>query len=189
MSTCYSRVPSVRAHSRGHRSYSYVSIRQHTSAYVSIRQHQAAYVSIRQHSQQGAPPLFRRTRQHSSAYASIRQHTSAYVSIRQHTPAYVSIRQHTSAYLLAGLVEKPHCPQRIGLYSKNVSSCTFVPAKQVNSVPVLRCTFVPVKQANSVPVLGGPLKLGLEVGQQLYFCTSKASKLSTGTCRATKAGT
>ena len=32
-----------------HMRYTYVSIRQHTSAYVSIRQHTAAYGSIRQH--------------------------------------------------------------------------------------------------------------------------------------------
>jgi hypothetical protein len=60
-----------------HYIYTYVSIRQHTSAYVSIRQHTSAYVC---------------------------QHTSAYVELFPITPMplaplYICIRQHTSAYV------------------------------------------------------------------------------------------
>jgi hypothetical protein len=109
-------------------------------------------VSIRQHT-----PAYVSIRRHLgdgsvamlAAYVSIRQHTPAYVSIRQHMPAYVSIRQHTSAYV-----------------SIRQHPSAYVSIRQLHHLG-----------DGNVGELGS-----LDVhaqSQYLYFCTSKASKLST----------
>ncbi len=129
----------------------YVIIRQHKSSYISIRQLTSAYVSLRQHTS-----AYVIIRQHTSAYVGICQHTSAYVSIRHHTSAYVSIRQHTihqhtelrerprghftrvrEPLLLRcnraqiGLFRLDRIRALLALHASCVSTCTFVPVKQV----------------------------------------------------------
>jgi hypothetical protein len=174
LSTLASAYVSIRQHRIRQHTSAYVSVLakhtricicQHTSAYVRI-----AYVSIRQRSCQAHSHL------HMSAYVSvhqnrIRQHTSAYVlsalvpggfpscthtprRIHQHTPAYVSIRQHTSAYVSIRAWGTPvsHAPRRL--------------PRQISDAPLshlsgARCTHL--QRQNS------------------YFCTGKASKLSTCT--------
>ncbi len=120
---------------------------------------------------------------HMSAYVSICQHTSAYVrirqhackppgrtkgnsaerkqaGIRQHTSAYVSIRQHTSAYV--GI------RRHTSSYAQAVSVRTSRPAGRTKG-----------KSAQQRKQAGRR-----QQRQYLYFCTSKASKLSTW-CRGT----
>ena len=82
-----------------------------------------------------------------------------------------------------------HCART----SSPVSNCTFVPVKQVNcgsagshcartSSPVSNCTFVPLKQVNCGKNVSGrrgqPVRAQLISRQSLYFCTSKASTMS-----------
>ncbi len=124
------------------------SIRQHPSACVSIRQHASAYGSIRQRT-----PAYVSIRQHTSACVSIRQHASASVS---HSSAYVSIRQHTSAYGIPALLA---CPAR--------RTSPRRPSGR-NSKPSNR----------SVISAGGGCRAAAcrLLRQDLYFCTSKASK-------------
>ena len=128
-----------------------------SAAYVSIRLHASAYVCIRLHTS-----AYVCMRLHASACVSIRLHTSACVSIRQHASAYVSMclhasacvcmRQHTSAYL-----------------GRRLCAC------QPNGCGAsTRCTSSRVSMRTFVPV-----KLQLLTRQYVYFCTSKASKLST----------
>jgi hypothetical protein len=145
-------------------------IRQHTSAYVRIRPHTSEYVIVRQNTSANVSILPASSTaldtSSSTAYVSIRQHTSAYVSIRKHTSAYVSIRQHTTCVFdsLRNLVKhriQLLLPFRRSLCREGVSICTFVLVKQVNSAPT------------SIPTLSLPRRC-----QYLYFCTGKASKLS-----------
>jgi hypothetical protein len=123
-------------------------MQQHTSAYVSIRQHYVSIASLR--------------RQH---YVSIRQH---YVSIRQHyvsiaslrgryrrarappaqSPDWQRIRQHTSAYVSIPARKVQMRGSSTGTISRLLSTAITWQAR-----PHLR-------------------------RQHLYFCTSKASKLS-----------
>jgi hypothetical protein len=116
---------------------------------------------------------------HTSAYVNICPHTSAYASkrenrhlvwhaklrIRQHTSTYVRICQHTPAHVRKGVwYGTPSCAYT----SSGVSLCTVVPSKasklssksekthlvwHAKQVTQLRCQFV-------------------------YFCSSKASNLS-----------
>jgi hypothetical protein len=100
-----------------HQCFSFLGIRQHTSAYVSIRQHTSAYDTIMQRAQRINASLFsayviiiRQLRQHTSAYDTIMQRAqrinaslfSAYVSIRQHTSAYDTIMQRARHQLFFG---------------------------------------------------------------------------------------
>ncbi len=73
-------------------------------------------------------------------------------SIRQHTSAYVSIRQHTSAYVSI----RQHT---------SAMTDTALATPGTGAVGLSIGTFAPVKQVNW--------------RQYWYFCTSKASKLST----------
>jgi hypothetical protein len=160
-----------------------VSIRPHTStsAYVRIRQHTSAYVR-----QEHRGPCC----QHTSAYVydSIRQLTSAYVSIRQHkfdksiealavstrqhtsTSAYVRIRQHTSAY-----VRQEHR----GPCCQHTSAYIFVSIRPHTSA------YVRIRSTRASRPLLQTQRL---LRQYLYFCTSKASKLSVPTSAAASAG-
>ncbi len=106
----------------------------------------------------------------SRAGAAAAEHTSAYVSIRQNTSAYVSIRQHTSV-LLAGWScccdaadAEVYCQRRIMRHTS-----AYVSIRQHTSA------YVSIRQHTSAVKDDGSLPLS----QYLYFCTSKASKLST----------
>ncbi len=131
---------------------------------------------------------------HASAYVSIRQHTSAYayVSIRQHTSAYVSIRQHTSAYVLALGRSRPGS---IRQHTSAYVSIAHTPVDQ-RSLPVVFVAYVSIRQHTSAeedthlstnaafPSLSNAIASSSIIScvfsrcQYVYFCTSKASKLS-----------
>ncbi len=101
--------------------------------------------------------------QHSPADVSIRQHTSAYVSIRQHASAYVSIRQHTSAYVAHSLL-LCHLSQQTR------------PAPRASETQPCPCR--PLCLPASPARCARALHAGAQ-RQNLYFCTSKASQMST----------
>jgi hypothetical protein len=82
---------------------------------------------------------------------------STYVSIRQHTSAYVSIRQHTSAYV-----------------SIRQHASAYVSIRQNTLAFWLFCV-----QLQRDPTHYSALTCQLVRCPYLYFCTSKASKLST----------
>jgi hypothetical protein len=115
-----------------------------------MRQHTSAYVS--RHT------AYVSMRQHTSAYVSIRQHASAYVSMRQHTSAHVRIRQHASAYV-----------------SMRQHASAYVSIRQHTSA------YVSIRQHTSGRRRGCLRQTDKRQTQRqyLYFCTSKASKLST----------
>ena len=101
---------------------------------------------------------------HTSAYVSIR-HTSAYVSIRQHTSAYVSIRQHTSYVSM-----RQHTSANV---SKRQHTSAYVSIRQHTSAYVSTRP----EALDDGPRQQGCRCLATQVCQNLYFCTSKASKL------------
>jgi hypothetical protein len=124
-------------------------------------------------------------RLHTSAFVSIRQHSSAYVSIRQHTSAYVSIRQHTSERCLcmpsatsAYVSIRQHPSASVSIRAKGACVCRLpVSIRQHTSA------YVSIRQHTSAYVrevlVHDSAKTGTQTCQYLYFCTSKASKLST----------
>jgi hypothetical protein len=116
----------------------------------------------------------------SITYASIRQHTSAYVSIRHtdelacpaptfqashpaaHTSAFVRIRQHTSAYVSirqrTSYLHQHSKRLKTSRIQQHCSASCYSKTRPSDPKSRQRCT--------------------LEQRQYLYFCTSKASKLS-----------
>jgi hypothetical protein len=94
----------------------------------------------------------------------IRQHTSAYVSIRQHTSAYVEVHMypcrlylphlHTSAYV--------SIRQHTSAYDSIRQHTSAYVSIRMKEADFISCTCTHFLR-----------------GQYLYFCTSKASKLST----------
>jgi hypothetical protein len=126
----------------------------------------------------------------------IRQHTSAYVSIRQHTSAHVSIRQHTSAYVSIRLSPRPG--RRVAFW---FHICTSVPVKQVVNFnirqhtaatrlagalgPVFVLLYGKASSKQGIYQVVAPKAVNLICHgfggerQYSYFCTSKASKMST----------
>jgi hypothetical protein len=82
-----------------------------------------------------SPPLKKLT--HSFVTRNASCVTTASVSIRQHMSASVSIRQHASEPKKGDtLIRHDHCFVRNCDRRSCVSICTFVPVKQVNSVPL-----------------------------------------------------
>jgi hypothetical protein len=175
----------------------HVSIRQDTPAYVSIRQHTSAYVSIRQHTS-----AYVSIRQHTSTYASIRQHTPAYVSIRQHTSACALLAhapcvadRYFRHCLCAASVFVLLChnrqPERIYISTacaqrQYLCFCAFTGSKAsaVKQVSVGYLRYLCHCSGGYLLYLrrcsGGYLRTHrVLLRQYLYFCTSKASKLST----------
>jgi hypothetical protein len=91
----------------------------------------------------------------------MRQHTSAYVSIRRHTSAYDGIRLHASCgwrWLISGRI----CQH----------TSAYVSIRQHTSA------YVSIRQ-HTMAEIWSPYSLHASTCQYLYFCTSKASKLST----------
>jgi hypothetical protein len=121
--------------------------------------------------------------QHTSAYVSIRQHTSAYVSIRQRMPhlsqrsavprqhmsAYVSIRQHTSAYASVCHTLPPD--------ARMLQLSAYVSIRQHTSAYA-----TPVAAQRRAARRADAAVVQVQ-RQHLYFCTSKASKMSTCSCQ------
>jgi hypothetical protein len=158
--TSKDKVVGVKTHLRDKR---LVSIRQHMSAYVSIHQHTSAYVSIRQHtsayvsvsrmqmsSGEGTPP--RQTRRAVRAHAPA---ASPAACIRQHTSAYVSIRQQLARTLL----RHRQLPAYVSIRQHTPA---YVSIRQQLARTLQRHRQPPARRL-----------------QRQYFCTSKASKLST----------
>ncbi len=138
---------------------------------------------------------------HPTPPAGIRQHTSAYVSIRQHTSAYVSIRQHTSAYVSIRSVLHAGCITSTLSVSSSNASCSASHASAY--VSILQLSSIRQHPSASVSI---PAQHRIEPGQSqllatrtelihmferlsryslrqyVYFCASKASKLSSKTC-------
>jgi hypothetical protein len=156
----------------------YASIRQHTSACPhSIRQHTPSYVSIRD--------------KHLSECRlySIRQHTSAYVSIRgKHLSEcrLYSIHHLTSAYV--SIYDKHLSECRLYSWHRCVAAaaapqmsvCVLLHQQASTLVPVSKhfCTRKASEHLATLVTPCAPLPQNAQ-SQYSYFCSSKASKLST----------
>jgi hypothetical protein len=115
-------------------------------------------------------------------------HLSAYVSIRQHTSAYVSIRQHTSAYVSIRPLPRELLPQLTDLFAHLLSlrhegvNLRVTGAKARAHLRQHKSAYFSIRQheGDNLRVTDAKARAPLrQQGQYLYFCTSKASKLST----------
>jgi hypothetical protein len=126
-----------------------------TSVYVSIRRHTCVY--------------FRRASSYSLILLSIRQHTSAHVSIRQLTSAYTHTYLHslqTSKLILAHIAQHTSAYVSIRQHT-HIHTC--IRFRRASSYSL-------ISLSSPNPQISGAAE---PTCQYLYFCTSKASKLST----------
>jgi hypothetical protein len=110
----------------------------------------------------------------------LRQHTSAYVSIRQHTSAYVSIRPHTTAYV--------SIRQHTGHTGRSAPSLSRPSPSDANALRPLAAWHLRCQHLYFCSSKASKLSTARSDTQRLrcqysYFCTSKASKLSTARSR------
>ena len=115
------------------------------------------------------------------AYVSIRQHTSAYVRICQDTSAFLSLARtmtHAHQYAASGIqrYEDKHIRTAV-----HISMRTHIQKHEDNIYSSTRRGRVEESLAQPPPSPRSSLRSEERlVRQYLYFCTSKASKLSTG---------